>query len=222
MDRFLNTSKTQRQQLFIQGAAGQIEVTVDIPGTASVKGIAMISHPQPLLGGSPQHIVPHTIAKNVCAAGWVAVRPSFRGVGASEGSYYEGAGEAQDTLLVIAHMRALFPGVPLALIGFSFGAYVYAQVACQLEEKAPADTIILMGMPVGHTGGGRVYDVVPIPERAVFIHGESDSTTPLSNILDWARAHRHHPVTVFPGADHFFKGCLNEVVRKLLVLLEAA
>ncbi len=211
-------SLSRPQQSFIAGPAGQIELTTTQPATAP-RGIAMISHPQPLLGGSPRHIVPHSTARRLSEAGWVAVRPSFRGVGGSEGAYADGIGEAEDGLAIARHLRALHPGLPLALVGFSFGAYVYARLACALEAEAPADAIVLMGLPVGLVPGGRLYDALPIPRRTLLLHGQDDTMAPLPSLLEWGRA-THHPVTVFPGTDHFFKGCLGPALDLVLAHLQ--
>ncbi|QEI06285.1 alpha/beta hydrolase [Pigmentiphaga aceris] len=201
------------------GPAGHIQLLIEQPAGTPV-GIAMISHPQPLLGGNPRHIVPHSIAKRLVAEGWIAVRPSFRGVGESAGSYDEGIGETEDAVLIAEHLRVQYPDLPLALVGFSFGAHVYARVACALEANAPADAIVLMGMPVGLTPGGREYEAFPIPARSLLLHGQDDAMAPLSQVLDWARA-SHHPVVVVPGVDHFFKGVLPSVVDHVVRHLRA-
>ncbi|WP_106409305.1 alpha/beta hydrolase, partial [Teichococcus deserti] len=164
-------STPRPQQRFLSGPAGQIQLTVTEPA-GSPRGIVLISHPQPLLGGSPRHIVPHTIARRLSDAGWIAVRPSFRGVDGSEGRYAEGIGEAEDASLVAQTLRDEHPGLPLALVGFSFGAHVYARLACALEDEAPAAAIVLMGLPVGRVPGGRDYAALPIPRRTLLLHGQ--------------------------------------------------
>jgi alpha/beta superfamily hydrolase len=198
-------------QAFVTGPAGRLQLTISLPAGTPV-GIAMISHPQPLLGGTPRHIVPHSAARRISEAGWIAVRPSFRGVDGSEGSYEEGLGEAEDGLAIAAHLRAEYPDLPLALVGFSFGAHVYARLACSLEQMQPADAIVLMGLPIGTVPGGRDYESMPIPRRSLLLHGQDDAMAPLSALLEWGRA-AHHPVVVFPGTDHFFKGCLEQALN---------
>lgn len=198
-------------QSLTDGPAGLIELTLTIP-EGSPRGVVMISHPQPLLGGSPRHIVPYRTARRLHDAGWITVRPSFRGVDGSEGAYDEGRGEAQDGLAVARHLRALYPGQPLSLVGFSFGAHVYARLACLLEMEDPAAAIVLMGLPVGRVPGGRDYAAMPIPRRTLLLHGEADEMAPLPPLLAWGRA-SYHPVTVFPGTDHFFKGCLDQALE---------
>ena len=105
--------------------------------------------------------------------------------------------------------------MPLALIGFSFGAFVQARVASRLADaQRPAAHVVLAGMPVGPVEGGRNYEVSALPEGSVLVHGEIDDRVPLSEVLQWARAYSQ-PVTVIPGADHFFKGKLP-VLRALV------
>jgi alpha/beta superfamily hydrolase len=197
--------------LHIPGPAGQLQLLIDTPQCAPA-GIVMISHPQPLLGGTPRHLVPHSIAQRLTRAGWITVRPSFRGVGGSEGSYADGVGEADDAVVIAAHLRAQFPELPLSLVGFSFGAHVYARAACLLEASpAPAHAIVLMGMPVGIVPGGRTYEAMPIPARTLLLHGENDDMAPLPLLLAWGRT-TQHPVRVFTGTDHFFKGSLPAAI----------
>lgn len=204
---------------FLDGPAGRLQLLVDAPAGRPC-GIAMISHPQPLLGGSPMHPLPWSLARRLQAAGWLAVRPAFRGVGRSEGHYTGGEGEAEDAALIAAHLRATHPGLPLALVGFSFGAHVYARLACRLEDgDAPAEAIVLLGLPVGQVPSGRTFPAAPLPARACLLHGEADAIAPLANLLDWARP-QQRPVTVYAGADHFFKGCLPQVLDRVLAELQ--
>jgi alpha/beta superfamily hydrolase len=49
----------------------------------------------------------------------------------------------------------------------------------------------------------------------VLVHGEADDVVPLAALLDWARPHVI-PVTVLPGAGHFFHGQLP-LLKNLIV-----
>ena len=109
----------QTEALQLQGAAGVIEALRDHP-EGTPRGVAVISHPHPLFGGSMTNKVVQTLARAFVQHGWTAVRYNFRGVGASAGTHDEGRGEADDLLQVIAQVA---PEGPLALAGFSFGAF---------------------------------------------------------------------------------------------------
>ncbi len=191
--------------IFLTGAAGRIALRVDVP-QGPARGLAVVAHPQPLLGGSPRHPIPHRWARGACQAGWLVVRPGFRGVDGTDGSYDHGVGETDDVLTVLRWLRTHEPALPLALLGFSFGAYVTAHVASTLDAQGtPADAVVLAGMPVGEVDSGRAYATPAVAGAPLLLHGEVDTQAPLAAVLTWARA-QGHPVTVMPGADHLFTG----------------
>src|SRR6478609_8181263 len=111
---------SQTEKLSLQGAAGAIEVQRDQPADAA-RGIAVIAHPHPLFGGTMDNKVVQTLARAFVACGWATVRFNFRGVGASDGVHDEGRGELEDMLNVIGQLA---PEGPIAIAGFSFGAFV--------------------------------------------------------------------------------------------------
>lgn len=208
------TASPKAQSIEFDGPAGRIEVLLDNPSSQS-KGIVLIAHPQPLLGGSPRHKIPHALAQTLKELGWTCLRPYFRGVGNTEGSYDHGTGETQDLLAIIATIRAHNPATPLALIGFSFGAFVISKVALALQQQGtPVQTTILLSLPAGTVETGRAYDTGRVPADSLIIHGEADLQVPLNNVLTWAGPTRH-PIIVFPGADHFFKGHEKTLIKKV-------
>lgn len=191
-----------------QGPAGAIEVLLDAP-PGRPRGIALVAHPHPLEGGNAQHKIPLTLARLFQRHGWLAARPNFRGVGASEGAHDAGDGETEDLLAVIDALRRDHPDAELALAGFSFGAYVQARVARRLADggAAPACTV-LVGIPSGTVTTQRIYDTPAVPPGALVVHGEADPVVPLASVLDWARPQRL-PVVVLPGANHFLTGSMT-------------
>lgn len=196
--------------LNLQGQAGLIEALLDEPAEGPVQGTAVIAHPHPLFGGTMQNKVVQTLARAFVQSGWQAVRFNFRGVGASVGRYDEGQGEAADMLQVIAQVA---PQGPLALAGFSFGAFVTSHVAQALGEQRPPQQLVLVG-----TAASR-FDVAPVApelhERCLVLHGELDDTVPLASVMDWARP-QSLPITVIPGGEHFFHGQLP-LLKSLVV-----
>lgn len=190
------------QNLSLQGEAGVLEALLDVPAEGLVRGTAFIAHPHPLFGGTMHNKVVQTLARAFVQCGWRAVRFNFRGVGASAGSYDEGRGEAQDMLRVMEQMT---PDGPVALAGFSFGAFVTSHVVQALGEARLPQAVVLVG-----TAASR-FEVAPVPqalhERCLVVHGEQDETVPLASVMDWARP-QSLPITVIPGVEHFFHGQL--------------
>ena len=98
----------EARRLAVDGPAGRIEIAVDHPsvfpteGAAeeAARGIALIAHPHPLFGGTLDNKVVQTLARTFAELGYDAVRPNFRGVGATEGVHDEGDGETDDLVRV--------------------------------------------------------------------------------------------------------------------------
>ena len=188
------------QAAVLAGPAGRIEAAIDSPPPSlPVRGLAVVCHPHPLHGGTMQNKVVQTLARAFVSLGYRCVRFNFRGIGASEGAWDEGRGEIDDALAVVQAERA--PGQALVLAGFSFGGYVASQAAAQLPEGQGAERLVLVGPAV------RNFVMAPVPEDTLVIHGEADDVVPLAAVFDWARP-AALPVTVLPGAGHFFHGQL--------------
>jgi alpha/beta superfamily hydrolase len=184
-------------RLLIDGPAGKIETDINDPG-AGRAGIALIAHPNPVQGGTKDNKVVTTLAKAFFALGYVAVRPNFRGVGASEGTHDAGRGETTDMLAVAAHLKQHYGNLPLILAGFSFGSFVQTRVAKEL----PPERMVLVGPAVNR------FAAETVPADTLVIHGEHDDVVPLPAVLDWARP-QGLPIVVVPGGEHFFHGRLG-------------
>ena len=181
----------------IDGPAGKIETDINDPGDGR-RGIALIAHPNPVQGGTKDNKVVTTLAKAFFALGHVAVRPNFRGVGASGGGFDEGRGETEDLLAVANYLKHQYGELPLILAGFSFGSFVQTRVA----KRLPAGRMLLVGPAVNR------FPAESVPPDTLVVHGELDDVVPLADVLDWARP-QALPVVVVPGGEHFFHGRLN-------------
>ncbi|MBY4730154.1 alpha/beta hydrolase [Cupriavidus pauculus] len=205
MSSSFTPSASTRQ--FIAGPAGQLEILVDTPADAP-RGVAVVAHPHPSQGGTAEHKIPQLLARALQAHGFLTLRPNYRGVGNSEGSYDDGNGETDDVLAVIALLRRDHPDLPLALAGFSFGAFIQARAAAQLGASGVSVAhLILSGMPAGTLSETLSYDTPTVPAHTLVVHGENDERVPLANVFNWARP-QELPIVVLPGAGHFFTGKL--------------
>ena len=184
-------------RVLVDGPAGKIETDINDPGEPR-RGIALIAHPNPVQGGTKDNKVVTTLAKTFFSLGYVAVRPNFRGVGASEGSHDQGRGETDDLLAVAEHVSHTYGNLPFILAGFSFGSFVQTRLA----RRIAAEQLVLVGPAVDR------FPAETVPQNTLVIHGEHDDVVPLSAVLDWARP-QHLPVVVVPGCEHFFHGRLN-------------
>ena len=158
-----------------------------------------------------------TLARAFVQSGWTAVRFNFRGVGGSAGSHDEGRGELEDFLAVVQHVAPSGEGeIPLALAGFSFGAFVTTHAFQHISPKRNIEKLVLVGTSVSRAPAAPVDAAAH--QRTLVVHGEQDDTVLLSAVMDWARP-QALPVTVVPGVGHFFHGQLpllkNLVIRHL-------
>lgn len=192
---------SQTEKISLQGAAGAIEVQRDQPA-GTPRGIAVIAHPHPLFGGTMDNKVVQTLARAFVASGWTTVRFNFRGVGASEGVHDEGRGELEDMLNVVGQLAS---EGPLAIAGFSFGAFVAGGAVAKLWAEREIRQIVLVGTAAARNNVATLP--VEAHERTLVVHGEADDTVALSAVMDWARP-QSLPVTVIPGGGHFFHGQL--------------
>jgi uncharacterized protein len=190
--------------LLVEGEAGPLEVVInEVPERA--RGMALIAHPHPLFGGTLDNKVVQTLAKSFFALDYITVRMNFRGVGASAGQHDNGEGETLDWLTVLQAMRGRYGALPVLLAGFSFGAYVQSRVARVLSERGeqPA-AVVLVAPAVGR------FPVEPVAADTLVVHGDEDDVVALADVLAWARP-QQLPVTILPGAGHFFHGYLPKL-----------
>jgi alpha/beta superfamily hydrolase len=92
-------------------------------------------------------------------------------------------------------------------IGGSAGSWDAARALADAGEAA--ERLVLIGPAVVN------FEVAPVPADTLVVHGEVDDVVPLVAVLDWARP-QTLPVTVLPGAGHFFHGLLP-TLRQIVV-----
>ena len=167
------------------------------------RGIALVAHPHPLQGGTLDNKVAQTLAKTFFALGYAAVRFNFRGVGQSQGTFDDGAGEAADALAALRFAQdALRRGTRAA--GRACRILVRART-CRpsSRNRSTAERLVLVGPAVRRFAAA-------VPPDTIVIHGEEDDVVPLAEVLAWARP-QALPVVVFPGCGHFFHGRLPQL-----------
>ncbi|MGI9204095.1 MAG: alpha/beta hydrolase, partial [Woeseiaceae bacterium] len=196
---------TQKRQFLIDGAAGDLEALLETATDRDLAGCAVICHPHPVHGGTLQNKVTHTLARSFSGLGFAALRFNFRGVGSSEGAFDDGQGELEDVLASINWARAEYPGVPLWIAGFSFGAAMAIRAASivapdGLVSVAPAVARFIDGLD---------------PQPAcpwLIIQGDQDELVAVEETISWINDLDPGPeLEVFTETEHFFHGKLTEL-----------
>ena len=198
----------------IPGPAGNLEALLEIDSPNPPGLAALVCHPHPLYGGAMHNKVVFRAGRAARDAGLVVLRFNFRGVGKSQGTHDRGIGEREDARAALDFLGGRFPGLPVCVIGFSFGSWVGLRVGA---EDARVVALVGMGLPTidsdfGYLNGVRKPKLIIQGTRDQYGHREDvqavfESLSPPKQI-HWVE-----------GADHFFADRLDEVQNAILAFL---
>jgi alpha/beta superfamily hydrolase len=196
------------RQVWIDGPAGRLEGSVR--EAEAPRAAAVFAHPHPLYGGTLHNPVVFHADRETNQAGLMTVRFNFRGVGASEGEHDRGNGEVRDVAAAAEWIRELVPGVPLVIVGYSFGAWCGLRYA--VDEPAVAG-FVGIGLPVRHFD----FSVIERFERPVaVVHGSEDELGSPEEVERVLAAARPRPrLDILEGATHLFSGRAPEVGQRV-------
>lgn len=205
---------THSQTFMMPGPAGRLEVMTTWPSSSAPKGVGVICHPDPRQQGAMQNKVVTTIAKAFDKLQLATVRFNFRGVGNSEGYYGDVQGECDDLMAVLTWVNQVTPNTALWLAGFSFGSYISARVAQQINPAR----LISVAPAVNHHD---FKTLTGIQCPWLVIQGDQDEIVPFEQVKAWAE-HPPSPLKliVMHGVTHFFHGRLielQEIIEKWAV-----
>ncbi|HYJ47371.1 MAG TPA: alpha/beta fold hydrolase [Pyrinomonadaceae bacterium] len=196
--------------LFITAPHGRLEAILKEPRerSSAPAGVALVLHPHPLGGGTMHNKVVFRAGVALNEAGLVTLRINFRGVGGSTGEHDEGRGELEDARSALDYLAGQYPGLPLTLAGFSFGARVGMEVGMADER---VQNLISIGTPVDK------YDfsfLKACRKPILFVHGDRDefgSQDKLRALVASLPPEAQARLRIIGGADHFFEGRLDEM-----------
>jgi alpha/beta superfamily hydrolase len=209
---------SQSATVLLDGPAGVLEVAVDRTEWPPRPAVAVMCHPLPTEGGTMPNKVVTMSVRALRELGLDTVRFNFRGVGASQGGFDEGAGETDDLRAVANWVRAQRPDAALWLAGFSFGAYVALNAA---ESLQPA-FLLTIAPPVRRSWD---FDALTLPTCPwLVIQGDADEIVDAQAVAAWVAAMPRPPQLVrMPDTSHFFhrklmdlRGAIKHGVRPYL------
>jgi alpha/beta superfamily hydrolase len=201
------TNTHDTRNFFLAGPAGQLEAILWRPlGAEHPPLAAVVCHPHPLFGGTMHNKVVYQTAKALDALGIPVVRFNFRGAGLSGGVHDRGAGEQGDVRAALDFLASEFPGVPLSLAGFSFGAWVGLRVGC---EDPRVSHLIGLGIPVNGTDFSFLRQC---NKPKLFVHGSNDEFGAIEKVRELVPTLAgKNQLAVVEGVDHFFAGKLDQL-----------
>jgi alpha/beta superfamily hydrolase len=204
------------RKVSIPSRIGSLEGVLEFVEGVAPRALAVVCHPHPLFGGTMHNKVVFRTAEAFQQAGFATLRFNFRGVGGSPGTHDDGRGEQDDARAAIDYLVGLYPSVPLALSGFSFGGGVCL-------SYGPTDPRVRLLWAVAPGVGRRDFShlaLCDVPKGVV--QGTADELCPLPDLEaawpGWADPKKKY---LIEGADHFFVGRLPEMQATLHSFLES-
>ena len=177
---------------------------------------ALVCHPHPLYGGTMHNKVVFQAAKSLHGAGLPVLRFNFRGAGLSEGEHDRGRGESEDVRCALDYLAQEFPGRPVVLAGFSFGAWVGLRVGC---EDARVTHLIGLGIPVNDSDFSYLQGCA---KPKLFVVGARDQFAARERVEALVDSLPQPKRMVFvEQADHFFSRRLDQLDRAITEWMES-
>lgn len=201
------TAPHDSRSFFVEGPAGRLEAILWKPTSVKRPPLAaVVCHPHPLFGGTMHNKVVYQTAKTLDALGIPVLRFNFRGAGRSSGVHDGGRGEQDDVRAALDFLKAEFPGVPLLLAGFSFGAWVGLRIGCQ---DSRVSHLIGLGIPVNDSD---FSFLCRCNKPKLFVHGSNDEYGAIAKVKTLvASLPGDNHLVVVEGANHFFAGKLDQL-----------
>jgi hypothetical protein len=197
--------------LHIPAPHGRLEAILKEPRVRPARGLALLLHPHPLHGGTMHNKVVFRAGVALNDAGLTVLRINFRGVGHSTGTHDEARGERDDARVALDYLAEHYPGQPITLAGFSFGARVGLEVGA---SDGRVTRLIGIGTPVNMYDFSFLEAVRRKP--LLLVHGDRDEFGDVQRLRALAaRLQPHAPVqlAIIEGAGHFFDHHLDEMKR---------
>ncbi len=204
------------RKLWIEGPVGRLECALRV--ASSARAAAVLSHPHPSHGGTLHNPVVFHADRALWNVGFTALRFNFRGVGTSEGRHDDRRGEVDDVGYVARWLRGIAPGLPLILVGYSFG--VRCSLLHMLRDPDVA-ALVAIGLPL------RSYPFTELAELNrpyAVVQGSADELGPLEEVRTIVGgANSAARLYVVDGASHLFPGdapnaaqCVVEAATRML------
>jgi alpha/beta superfamily hydrolase len=169
----------------------------------------VVCHPHPQLGGTMENEIVRRCCRYISETGIEAVTFNFRGVHKSEGTYDAGPGERADTLAVLDHLLKVSPKARVAVVGYSFGAWVGLDAG---NSCASVDVLAAIA-PVARADYSFLQ---PSSKRKLIVWGEHDEYTNEQARQEFLQ--RLSPpveTTIVPGVGHLFGGRVDDLAMKV-------
>lgn len=204
------------EDVYFQAGSNRLHGEFAYPETGSVSCGIVIAGPHPFLGGNTRNNVVRSLGDGLAQQGLATLRFNYRGVGRSEGPAIDMARHLaefwqtshapdeldlwQDLQAAVEFLHDATPGVPVVLIGYSFGCVLLPQV--QPRHKLAA--MMLIAPTVGRHDFNP-YQAVSTP--LLVVTSDDDFVTGGTQLESWFRTLNMPRQHIQKRCDnHFFRG----------------
>jgi alpha/beta superfamily hydrolase len=201
------------------------------PDAGLAAAAVVIAGPHPLLGGNLRNNVVRSLGDGLARRGLLTLRFDYRGVGRSQGlqvditrhlaefwrtSHTSGEMDfGNDLLAATGFVRRAAPGLPLVLVGYSFGCALLPNVQPQEDLAALA---LIAPTVAKHDYGP--YRSLSTP--MLVVASEDDFATEAAQLKDWvAGLAMPRQLVQRPCDNHFFRGHEEWLLETVFGFLQA-
>lgn len=166
--------------------------------------LAVVCHAHPRMGGTMDSPLLLAVRDELVLRNWAVLRFNFRGVGSSTGDFGLGLDEVADVTAAIEEGTRILPGLPVALIGWSFGGAVAIRAAVGAADVTSCAVIApAVAERPGLTAGLPPARDLKLEIPLLVIVGSNDDQVSPRECREWAAVAGAKFVEV-PGANHLF------------------
>lgn len=192
------TEMRSAEEALVIGEPGRrLDARLSCPSPACAG--AVVCHPHPQYGGTMDDAVVMAVVETLARSGWATLRFNFGR------EFTNGPAELGDVRVALDVLADRVRDVPLALVGYSFGAWVAVQVAAGASTRVCH--VVAVGPPLAFFAWD-FLDALAVPIS--FVVGDRDQFCPASRLAA-VREGRSIELRTIAGADHFFGGRWDEV-----------
>jgi len=206
-------------EVIFNGPAGRIEARYH-HAKPTGSPIAILLHPHSTFGGTMNNPIVYSLYHMFANRGFSVLRFNFRGVGRSQGTFENGAGELSDAASALDWLQSYNREAKICWIaGVSFGSWI----SMQLLMRRPEISGFISVAPLA-----KHYDfsfLAPCPASGLFINGEKDTVTApeaVHSLVSKLKTQKGIIIEhkVIPGANHFFQDKIEELTKTCSIYLD--
>ena len=221
---------TVTESVFFRTGSYLLHGELAYPEVGHAIGSVVFAGPHPLLGGNMRNNVVRRLGDGLAQHGYLTLRFDYRGVGRSKGppvdvgkqlaqfwktSHVPGEMDFwQDVQAATDFAQQTVPGLPVILIGYSFGCALLPSVQ---PQKAPSALVLIAPTVTEHDFNSYSFVSTPL----LVVASEDDFATDVQSLEKWFNTLTMPRQLIRRKCDnHFFRGHEGWLLETILCFLD--